>query len=189
MKNEGHRKTLKERAVVSTRQSGRDLQWRQSSLAWIASVSGHSDIRGEPIKGHVPQVVQSLCMRLLGFGGKMVVVPFCLGPIFCGDVVRHGRHIPTTGLTLRKGPLNQSHENSFLLWEQNRNAYRLVMGFALARHDGMWRNHTWVLGKADSIIETTIHGQAYFGIVMDEHTCQLILESSSHEGRDDGCDG
>jgi hypothetical protein len=152
------------------------LQWRRSSMAWIASVPGHDDLRGHPLDAPVPPEIQSLCGHLLGIGGKMVCVDFREDRALCEALVEHGLTIPSGHVEIRRGERNRCHANSELVWSADKAKHRIATGFALAE-DQMWRRHSWVVTTDGTIIETTTHPwTAYFGIVFDEEACRMFLE-------------
>lgn len=70
--------------------------------------------------------------------------------------------------TLKKGLPISCHENSGNLWNKNRNKINIMTGYVLS-NDGMWRQHTWCLQKADNlIIETTEKRIAYYGYILNK---------------------
>lgn len=160
---------------ATIRSPSRDLQWCQSPMAWMASVPGHDDIRGIPIDAPVPPGVQSLCIHLLGIGGKMVCVPFNLSDGSARCLATYGEIIRAE-VEFQSGEQSECHQNSALVWSRNKADCSIVTGFALSGDDKIWRMHSWVLTKGGAIIETTEQREAYFGFVLNEQACQEFYE-------------
>lgn len=111
----------------------------------------------------------------LNFGGEEVCLPYMdedkekiiiRGQIWYGDKI-----------TMMKGEDSQCHYNSALLWEVNKDKFRIATGYALS-DDGMWRQHTWCIWlkpRQNRIIETTVKRELYYGFVMTEKECEEFL--------------
>jgi len=56
------------------------------------------------------------------------------------------------------------HENVGELWFRGKNM-KIVTGWALSK-DGLWRQHSWVRDMNDTIIETTMVREKYFGVIL-----------------------
>ncbi|MFZ4397054.1 MAG: hypothetical protein ACOYOU_15675 [Kiritimatiellia bacterium] len=152
-----------------------ELQWRQTSGAWIASVPKCDDVRGDPVKTAASPTIQALCTRLLGIDGKMVCIQFKTNPILFEVLLIGGKTCHADHVKYQKGMQNECFANSALVWSRNKNDYSIVLGFALSGHDQMWRCHAWVQTKRGTIIETTVPWKAYFGAVLPEQLSQSFL--------------
>ena len=62
----------------------------------------------------------------------------------------------------------QCHENSALLWRENKEITNICTGYALSE-DGMWRQHSWLIHRkprSNKIVETTLPRVLYYGFAM-----------------------
>lgn len=107
---------------------------------------------------------EDLAVLLLSYGGEEVCMPY--------DVIQDEDRILTEGVfiygdnaDLIQMTANNCHENSARLCASSTGDLKVMTGFALS-DDGMWREHSWVVGE-DKIIETTELREAYFGFIDD----------------------
>jgi len=99
--------------------------------------------------------------RLLSMGGEMVVPRrepdqdkiLSWGWLWSGDNVRVDGGTPCN-----------CHGNVAELWRSNPERYRIMTGWSLS-DDGLWRQHSWII-DGDTLIETTIPREKYFGFVL-----------------------
>jgi hypothetical protein len=100
--------------------------------------------------------------KLLGVGGLgMVSMP----EPDLQQLLERGR--PFLGVTVQKarGQVNDCHGNAARKWRTNPDRFHIATGYALASHDGLWRQHTW-LWDGVKLYETTVPFLAYWGFVM-----------------------
>lgn len=83
----------------------------------------------------------------------------------------HGR-LWTGRVVRRRGRPCDCHRNAAALWFAGR-AGGIGTGYALS-DDGLWREHSWGLGLAGELIETTEPRTAYFGVeLLGRRGCRL----------------
>lgn len=72
----------------------------------------------------------------------------------------------------------QCHENSALLWRENKEITNICTGYALSE-DGMWRQHSWLIHRkprSNKIVETTLPRVLYYGFVMPPELSERFAE-------------
>ena len=79
-----------------------------------------------------------------------------------------------------EGEMCQCHKNSVFLWETAKRRYRIMTGYALSAA-GTWHQHSWVLDSDDSIIETTIKREKYFGYILSPLEAEAFLWTYKEE--------
>ena len=158
------------------------LSWRQSPMAWIASLPDYDDIRGKSLDKPVPPAVKGLCHHLLGLSGGKVVVPFREPLGFCRTLTLYGQTTPYHEVALQIGQVCACHENCARIWLADRAKRQLITGFALSAYDRMWRQHTWVLRDDGTLIETTAKRDVYFGLVLDDRNAETFARVHSPVG-------
>lgn len=106
----------------------------------------------------------ALEQRLVGLGGARVVVTGIDEDL--DELLDRGVMFDAAGAVLQRSRMSQCHENAAVLAAEGR--VRIATGYALS-DDGIWRQHSWVVGRHDDIlIETTERREAYFGVLLDE---------------------
>ena len=153
-----------------------ELLWRQTKFTWLAIDSNSDEIIGSELEKPVHESVKELCSHLIKLGGNMVVVEFHESPVFCKALVKFGEIIASAKLEISNGEERECHTNSAMLWSQNREDSFLVTGFALSE-DGVWRRHSWVKTNDDTLIETTIKREKYFGMILEEAGAEAFLQT------------
>jgi hypothetical protein len=102
---------------------------------------------------------ETLIKKLLLIGGHTVTMPEIEEDL--AKIIERGTAPSINHLYVMKGRESQCHENSANCWDANRDRSSIMTGYALL--DGMWVQHTWVLDKEKTIVETTTPREAYFG--------------------------
>jgi hypothetical protein len=148
-----------------------ELQWRQTSNAWIASLPENAEIPGGELESPVEPAVKDLATRLLSLGGKAVSVPISEWPAFCKTLALLGQVLPGDSIELRKGRERACHANSVALWLGDKVNHRLATGFGLSG-DQIWRRHSWVIARDNKIIETTQTREKYFGLLLEDDSAE-----------------
>ena len=148
-----------------------ELQWRQTSHAWIASLPDQDELSGEELDRPVEPAVKDLASHLLSLGGKTVSVPINEWPQFCKALTLLGQVLPGIAVEVRKGAERACHANSVRLWMDDKVNHRLATGFGLSE-DQMWRRHSWVIGTDNKIIETTQKREKYFGLLLEDESAE-----------------
>lgn len=122
---------------------------------------------------------------LLDIGGERVVGDDADPDIV--KVLKRGEKFVTldgSKVTMKVGQPSRCHQNSSDLWLVNEDNpdvdLRIVTGYALNDDDGIWYCHTWLKDLAsDTIIETTILRDIYFGVALDEDESQRFAVQNS----------
>jgi hypothetical protein len=112
--------------------------------------------------GEQPEIAD-LRALLLNIGGTELVAPpwpDCDMPDLIGEgFVMEGR------VMLRIMQRSASHRNLSRLWERKRNGLvGIGTGYAMS-DDGLWRQHSWGVGRR-GIVETTQGHVKYFGLLL-----------------------
>lgn len=107
--------------------------------------------------------------QLLSYAGETVCLPnidpqidilLSRGQLWYGDIIK-----------LKKMKTSRCHENSFNIWDKDKENSKIVTGYALSK-DSMWRSHSWIITKYNNgnikIIETTEPRELYFGVILTE---------------------
>lgn len=113
--------------------------------------------------------IMALVNHLLTFGGSSVCIPNGQEEDL-NNILKYGQFWFGKSAKMMKGRPSQCHQNSCLLWDNNKDISRICTGYALSE-DGIWRQHSWVVQckpNSNLIIETTVKRVAYFGFAMNE---------------------
>jgi len=109
--------------------------------------------------------IKALRALLLGIGGAELVAPpwrDCDVPL----LIRAG-FVMEGGVRLKIMERNSCHRNLSRLWERKRNGLiGIGTGYAMSG-DGLWRQHSWGIGR-HGIVETTQARVKYFGLILQE---------------------
>jgi len=105
--------------------------------------------------------------KLLSYGGReMVYMPS--SPLMLTVLLERGQTFDTQGLQRKRGEPSHCHDNAASLAEKHKGKYQMVHGYGLSP-DGLWRQHSWLIDKHNTIIETTVPRIQYYGIVLSTH--------------------
>lgn len=119
--------------------------------------------------------------RILSFGGNDICLDSCEEDLT--NILKRGQlWLNKRGRIIKmKGKLNQCHQNSCELWENNKDSFNIHIctGYALCKKDSLWRQHSWLVyinedlnNPQPQIIETTVDWSAYYGYVMTSEECE-----------------
>lgn len=97
---------------------------------------------------------------VLMHGGRLVVPPASPEPLV--DVLRTQGRIWRGQVLRRPGQRSDCHRNAVRLWREGE-AVALGTGYALSA-DGLWREHSWGVGREGELLETTEPRASYFGV-------------------------
>lgn len=83
-------------------------------------------------------------------------------------------------IELVSGDPHQCHFNVARLWNEQREIFSVVTGYALSE-DGLWRQHSWLLrGKSTvdlyHLIETTTSRIVYFGVSLTQAEAEVFYQ-------------
>lgn len=109
-------------------------------------------------KNVLPSCIE-LSSSLLSLGGQDVYLTFFEFPVY--DFFTKNSKLYTSKIRLDKKEDQQCHLNSARLYMDNPDQYKIITGFSLVSNE--WLRHTWLQDKTESIIETTIEREKYFG--------------------------
>ena len=111
--------------------------------------------------------------KLLEIGGLEIV------PRFENDLTKLMERGSRLDLDVELKLMRRSgcHENSAILWRENRRDNKICTGWGLS-DDGLWRQHTWVINNG-KIIETTEVRIKYFGVILSEGEAERFAISNS----------
>ena len=104
--------------------------------------------------------------RLLDFAGGAVCLPEYEEDL--ENILEYGQFWLGYNAERIPGEPCQCHENSALLWRENRDVTNICTGYALSE-DGMWRQHSWLIHRkprSNKIVETTRPRVLYYGFAM-----------------------
>ncbi len=105
--------------------------------------------------------------KLLSLGGReMVYMPS--SPLVLTAILERGQTFDAKGLQCKRGEPSRCHDNVVVLAEKHKGKYQMVHGFGLSP-DGLWRLHSWLIDKHNTVIETTVPRTQYYGIVLPPH--------------------
>lgn len=160
---------------IHTQKMSKDWIERTSHLFWSTSYEGNTELL-KPIF----QEMLGLRDFILTFGGDQVCMPFIEDDI--QKITERGQLWYGDRSKMIIGRNNGCHENSAILWEENRligqENRHLATGYALS-DDGMWRQHSWIVDTSRDetfIIETTTERVAYFGFVLTDDEAKTFSE-------------
>jgi hypothetical protein len=130
---------------------------------------------------HLTFVVQralfeALRTRLLGLGGKQLVIPETPDPELQALIGESAVIFDGYDAVWRPGARRACHRNTVELWL--RHEAQIVTGYALAP-DGAWVQHTWGLTEAGSLIETTLPFEKYLGVRLSGESANEFAEANS----------
>src|ERR1035437_8388630 len=97
-------------------------------------------------------------LRIGGVGAEFIDDP-CL-QVIAGD----GVPFATTELRVTRGKPNECHRNAVLIWLNGKCA-AIATGYYLGPDD-VWRQHSWGMTNAGTIVDTHSGGRQYFGVPM-----------------------
>lgn len=153
-----------------------ELVWKKGPFSWKASLPEKADPPNNVFKLSEPpddSAIVRLCVRLLELGGHAVVVLFSEQQANA-FLLKESIIIAYDKVQLQLGRASECHANSALLWQKNKERFRLVTGYALS-DDGLWRRHSWVSNK-NTIIETTEERTLYFGAVLNDEQANAFYQ-------------
>lgn len=132
-------------------------------------------------RGQTPDVLKPLENKLLSLGGK----------VFVGRYEEDIDKLLTRGTAflpkkVKLVPMKQSrcHANAGVFWknysdEHGKDKVKIVVGWALSEDDQYWRQHSFVyLPKENTIIETTMKRQIYFGFILTDKEAQYHYDNN-----------
>ena len=100
--------------------------------------------------------------KILAYGGKGVASYW--GHPHALQLLTDGR-LFSESVEMRPGNRYQCHVNVAKLWERASTKIRIGTGYAL--FGGTWILHSWCLKRDDTLLETTVRPDLYFGIVLE----------------------
>lgn len=129
------------------------------------------------------RVLAHLDVRLLDLGGERVVHPIELyGGMYWMSttvpVLDRGRPFPGRARQWYGAP-SDCHGNAAALWRVGWG--EIVSGWALTDHDGLWRQHSWLLRPTGTLIETTRRRSRYHGYVLSDDEARDFAETNPPE--------
>jgi len=136
------------------------LNWSQSTMAWIASIT---EPHGAKLEKPVPPEVEKLCQDLLSIGGTMVCVLFSEPASTTTPLITGGEVMKHDKASLTVGEVSKNHDSWGQLWKDDRAAFRFMTGYSLW-DDGMWRRHSWLVTKDNELLATDPDAKIYFGV-------------------------
>jgi hypothetical protein len=172
-----------------------DKEWRRSiqDKFWATNFKG--DLRREIAEGMddwwdpdnaeanraVRELQKSLTLRdrILQFGGEQVCMPVIEEDI--DTLLAHGEVWLPTGLIMRRGRPCGCHENTALLWDDNRDVVTIATGYYLSKKGGMWRQHSWCIAgnsRGGRVVETTNKGVLYYGVCLNLKESKARVENA-----------
>lgn len=110
---------------------------------------------------------------LLDIGGKEVVPN---RETMAKELINEGEVIDFNSIEVVKGRSNQCHKNSCLLYQQNNCITHIGTGWALS-DDDFWRQHSWAIKNNDTIVETTVPREIYYGICMNDERAEKFIKN------------
>jgi hypothetical protein len=110
--------------------------------------------------------LHELRLRLLALGGCELVPPLERDPEL-DAVLERGCPFDGRGARSQRGLASDCHGNVARLYDRSGGRLRIATGYALSEDDGLWRQHSWAIGR-DALIETTDPRLIYFGYVLGD---------------------
>lgn len=114
--------------------------------------------------------LRTLYEELLSLGGAHVIFPREKDP-HLQDILEHGKLFTKRGRLPKEEQRmcedSQCHWNTLSIQQKYPDKYRVATGYYLQGDDGLWRSHSWLMGKKDKLIyETTVPAVGYFGVIL-----------------------
>lgn len=106
--------------------------------------------------------IQPLRKKLLNIGGDEVVPN---REEQADEFIQNGSVINFESIMLVNGRSSQCHSNSCLLYQQNEEITHIGTGWALSE-DGLWRQHSWAMKNKNTLVETTLKREVYYGLLL-----------------------
>ena len=116
--------------------------------------------------------------RLLDFAGEAVCLPGYEEDL--ENILEYGQFWLGYNAERIPGEPCQCHENSALLWRENKEITNICTGYALSE-DGMWRQHSWLIHRkprSNKIVETTMQRVLYYGFAMTPEMCEEFADAN-----------
>lgn len=116
--------------------------------------------------------------RLLDFAGDAVCLPGYEEDL--ENILEYGQFWLVYNAERIPGEPCQCHENSALLWRENRDITNICTGYALSE-DGMWRQHSWLIHRkprSNKIVETTRPRVLYYGFALTPEMCEEFADEN-----------
>lgn len=116
--------------------------------------------------------------RLLDFAGEAVCLPGYEEDL--ENILEYGQFWLGYNAERIPGEPCQCHENSALLWRENRDITNICTGYALSE-DGMWRQHSWLIHRkprSNKIVETTRPRVLYYGFALTPEMCEEFADEN-----------
>lgn len=111
--------------------------------------------------------------KLLSISGREMV-PFKEPDL--QKMINDGKKIQPHNIIFKKGRSSQCHENSALLYNNNRSITEIGTGWALS-DDGLWRQHSWAM-RGSELVETTVSRSKYYGILLDGEEASKFVDQN-----------
>jgi hypothetical protein len=112
------------------------------------------------------------CRTLLSHGGSLVVPPGIPEPDL--DALRASGSVFGPACRVLGGDDGECHRNVAILWID-----AIGTGYALS-DDGLWRQHSWGVDRAGTVVETTtIRRLAYVGVVLPQRAASMQFAGSN----------
>jgi hypothetical protein len=114
--------------------------------------------------------------RLLSIDGHYIQIPTTNLP-YCGALARYGKLMDPSNVSLQPGRPNWCHDNVIRLYNANSTGWSIAAGFALnfGEH-GFWNDHTWLVKRDGTIVETTERRKQYFGVKLTKARAAAFCE-------------
>lgn len=119
--------------------------------------------------------LEPLKQKLLNIGGFAVVLFYLEEDL--DKILQRGRKFSRTNRTM-SGISGRCHENSALLWNNNKTTLKLCTGYALS-NDGVWRQHSWCLFGRTKTVETTLPRVQYFGYILTPKEAEIFVYNNT----------
>ncbi|KXB01648.1 hypothetical protein AKJ41_00710 [candidate division MSBL1 archaeon SCGC-AAA259O05] len=74
-----------------------------------------------------------------------------------------------------ESPSSRCHQNVADIYLSDGFEGDICTGWGLTHHDGLWRQHSWLLSSEKAIIETTVPRDEYYGVVLEGKDLVLFL--------------
>lgn len=153
-----------------------DPEWKskliESNIWWVQ----HNPI-GKTIEEQ-QQMDKMIRLRnkLLSFGGEIVYLPL-FDPAF-EKIMEKGQYWYGDHIQFTNRYYDRFHGNIALIWEQNKQKYKIATGYALSKN-GYWKQHSWIvepLKRKCRIVETSETYIAYFGFILTEEESRKAFQ-------------
>lgn len=143
-------------------------------MSFEPEIGGNEKLKQRWKSGEYDELIP-LRKKLLSVGGREVV-PSKEPDL--NKMINRGHKIEPHNIIYIEGRPSQCHENSALLYRDNKDITEIGTGWALS-NDGLWRQHSWAM-RGSELVETTTERDIYYGIFLENKEAEEFIKKNTY---------